>query len=94
MLNLGAYLCMSHEEIHVCHVFSVCTYNVGLAVAKTGSGGTLSNTDVSRLRQIIGELSFKLSQLQHYSDTVQREKSAMEQKSHENERLLKSTIDR
>ena len=61
-----------------------------LVPSKSPSGVTESG----HLRQMISDLSFKLSQLQHQTDTVQREKSAIQKAANQNERLLRSTIDR
>ena len=48
---------------------------------------------MGNLRSLVSELLFKLSQLQHFTDTVQREKNALQQSALENERLHKTAMD-
>ena len=50
-------------------------------------------SEVGNLRSLVSELLFKLSQLQHFTDTLQREKSALQQSAHQNEKLHKAAMD-
>ena len=52
-----------------------------------------SASEVGNLRSLVSELLFKLSQLQHFTDTLQREKNALQQSALENERLHKTAMD-
>ena len=52
-----------------------------------------SGSEVGNLRPLVSELLFKLSQLQHFTDTLQREKNALQKSALDNERLHKAAMD-